>query len=198
MTDTVASDALVSDNSSPSPSQKSTHLRTVNALLEGYNSLSVRHLLQPLAPTFVHRVLPTTLNMPARDKDAFAQHARGVFSVFRQFRMIPVEIYEDPVEGVVVVYARMEGTIKAGRQAWRNECILIVKLSEDGREVLEVDEFVDSLKAVEMKARHAPKEFGAETGRRGMFGVGWAGGLLLFTCLAGGTMFGVRRYLLRD
>jgi len=74
----------------------------------------------------------------------------------------PERIYEDSSQGVVVIHARMEGTLRSTKQKWENECVLLVKLSADGKQVQEIKEFVDSLKAMEMRARHAPQEFGGD------------------------------------
>lgn len=140
--------------------------RTITALLEAYSSLSVPQLLDLLAPNFTHRVLPESLGMPTRDKAAFAQHAAGIFSVFEGFRMVPVEMLKaDHWKQAWVVRARMEGELKGGKGAWRNECVLIVKMDAEGALVEEIQEFVDSAKAVEMKRQHAPKAFAGEAPR---------------------------------
>ncbi|KAK1828027.1 hypothetical protein QBC39DRAFT_375062 [Podospora conica] len=175
------------------------HISTTSSLLRGYSSLSVPALLAPLTPDFTHRVLPSSLRVPPHDIDAFAAHARSMFSLFRRFEMVPVEVFEDVDQDAVVILARMEGETKGG-EAWENECVLVVKLTEDGRGVREVVEFVDGGKAGEMRGRFGPEGFGpvGGGGRGVLFGLGWVGGLVLFLGVAGGTMVGVRRWLLRD
>ena len=137
----------------------STRLNTVRALLDGYESLSVSRLLEPLADNFHHQVLPESLGMKRRDKKDFEQHAKGIFAIFDNFRMIPQSITEDTERGIVVVHARMRGTIKVIHDEWRNECILMIQLSEDGTKIVEIQEFVDSMKAVEMRQALAPSHF---------------------------------------
>ncbi|KAM7212922.1 hypothetical protein V8F06_011677, partial [Rhypophila decipiens] len=144
---------------------------TIRSLLQGYASLDVPTLLASLSDQFIHRVLPASLDMPARGIDAFAQHATGIFSVFDKFAMVPEETFTDLGKGIVTIHARMEGTLKAKPQSdgpgaiqaptieWRNECVMMIRLSPDGSEVLEITEFVDSHKAIEMRQRHAPKNF---------------------------------------
>lgn len=137
---------------------------TIIALLDAYGSLSVPRLLGLLAANFTHRVLPESLGMPARDKEAFAQHAAGIFAIFESFRMVPVELLK--MEGwreTWVVSAYMKGVLKEGKGEWTNECVMIVKMDDDGVLVEEIQEFVDSARAVEMKKRHAPKGFGGES-----------------------------------
>lgn len=138
-----------------------TRLRTIHALLEGYSSLSVPQLVEHLAPDFSHFVLPSRLGMSARDRESFSLHAAGIFAVFDEFRMVPETMYEDEKKGVVVIHARMEGRLKNHLRGgeWRNECVMIVRLSKDGRQVERIQEFVDSAKAVEMREKHAPEHF---------------------------------------
>jgi hypothetical protein len=146
-----------------SPPKNTKEKLAITALLEAYGSLSVQQLLKLLASNFTHRVLPESLGMPVRDKEAFAQHAAGIFSIFESFRMEPAEVLK--VEGwreTWVVRARMDGLLKSTKGRWKNECILIVKMDDEGILVEEIQEFVDSAKAVEMREAHAPRNFGAE------------------------------------
>ncbi|KAI3320403.1 hypothetical protein HD806DRAFT_538243 [Xylariaceae sp. AK1471] len=151
-------------------------MQTIDALLEGYGSLSVPKLLELLAPEFHHQTLPESLGMPVRDRAAFAKHAAGIFSVFDNFQMIPKTVIDDAAAGVVAVDARMLGTLKGGKGEWENECVMMIRLTEDGLNVLDVREFVDSAKAMEMARTHAPKSFGGKatiwtTGKSWL--VGW-------------------------
>ncbi|KAK4443473.1 hypothetical protein QBC34DRAFT_477527 [Podospora aff. communis PSN243] len=175
----------------------SVRLATVRTLLKGYSSLSVSQLLHPLSKTFTHQVLPVSLGMPVRNRDSFALHAKGIFAVFDTFRLVPESMYEDRERNVVVIHARMEGILANLRGWWGSECVMFVRLSEDGKKVEGIWEFVDSWKAVEMRNKFAPREFGLGPDGMsfGMFiGMG-VGGVLLFVGLATGTLFGVRRML---
>jgi hypothetical protein len=146
-------------------STSKTRHETIQRLLDGYSSLSVPTLLSPLSSRFTHQVLPKSLGMPVRDKDSFAQHATGIFSIFSQFSMVPQSINDDPSTGVVTIHAKMLGTLRKGGGGeggkWENECIMLVRLSGDGREVEAIEEFVDSAKALEMGRRFKPRDFGA-------------------------------------
>lgn len=133
----------------------SVRIRTVNALLDAYGSLSITQLLEPLAANFRYQVLPQSLQIEECDKEAFALKAERIFGVFEKFRMEPLSIAEDANRGKVVVHAYMDGVFKSGSGQWKNECILMIQLSEDGAEVVEIQEFVDSIKALEMHHRHA-------------------------------------------
>ncbi|KAK8049949.1 hypothetical protein PG994_011679 [Apiospora phragmitis] len=155
------------DNPSSTFTPPSQRIKTVHDLLDGYRSLSVPTLLAPLAEDFRHRALPASLEMPERDRAAFAQHAAGVFGLFDAFEMVPQAVHEDAAANVVVVHALMRGVMKKKQQQqvdWRNECVLLIRLSADGARVREIAEFVDSAKAVEMRRKHAPGVFGKAGG----------------------------------
>ncbi|KAK4168444.1 hypothetical protein QBC43DRAFT_341667 [Cladorrhinum sp. PSN259] len=134
---------------------------TIRRLLDGYSSLSTKKLAEPLSSDFEHHVLPTSLGMPSRNKEEFALCAAGIFSIFDTFHMIPTNIYEDGKRDVVVIHARMKATprksIKGSRDEWDNECVLIIQLSKDGKQVTKLEEFVDSVMAVEMRKKHGSK-----------------------------------------
>ncbi|KAI2613223.1 uncharacterized protein GGS25DRAFT_155126 [Hypoxylon fragiforme] len=133
--------------------------KTVAALLDGYGSLSVPQLLMTTSPDFHHHVIPESLGMKPRNREAFAQHAAGIFSVFDEFRMLPKSIVDDGPGSMVAVHARMQGMLKNGAGEWINECVLLIQLSPDGTQVLRVTEFVDSAKALQMAREHAPESF---------------------------------------
>ncbi|KAI1456666.1 hypothetical protein F4805DRAFT_458455 [Annulohypoxylon moriforme] len=135
---------------------------TINALLNGYGSLSVPQLLRTMAPEFHHQVLPESLGMKPRNREAFAQHAAGIFSIFDEFRMVPKSIIDDGPANMAVVHARMQGVLKSGAGEWINECVMMIQLSRDGTQVVGIIEFVDSAKALEMARKHAPDDFGCD------------------------------------
>ncbi|KAI1145325.1 hypothetical protein F4825DRAFT_252832 [Nemania diffusa] len=143
---------------------RSRRMQTIDALLDGYGSLSVAKLLEPLAPDFHHQILPESLGIPVRDRTAFESHAAGIFGVFDEFRMVPRAVVDDPVTNIVAIDAQMRGTLKGGKGEWTNECVMMVKLTEDELQVKEVREFVDSAKAIEMARAHAPDDFQCQAG----------------------------------
>ncbi|KAI1331395.1 hypothetical protein F5Y16DRAFT_395278 [Xylariaceae sp. FL0255] len=147
---------------SSTQTSSSSRTSTVQRLLQGYESLSVLQLLSPLSADFHHQILPASLNMPRLNKEKFAKHAAGIFALFDEFRMTPVIVVDYPTGGssMVAIHARMRGVLKGGKGEWTNECVMMIHLSEDGTEVVDIKEFVDSAKAREMAQMHAPKDFG--------------------------------------
>ncbi|KAI1393121.1 uncharacterized protein F4822DRAFT_423585 [Hypoxylon trugodes] len=154
---------------------RSRRLGTVHALLDGYGSLSVPQLLGTTSLDFHHQVLPESLGMAPRNRESFAQHAAGIFSIFDEFRMIPKSIADDGPGNMAVVHARMQGILKGGAGEWVNECVMMIHLSPDGSQVVRITEFVDSAKALEMARKHAPDNFGCNSSESSRGGSGEKG-----------------------
>ncbi|KAK3987953.1 hypothetical protein QBC44DRAFT_371454 [Cladorrhinum sp. PSN332] len=170
---------------------------TIRRLLDGYSSLSTKKLAEPLSSNFTHHVLPTSLGMPSRNKEEFALCAAGIFSIFQDFNMIPTNIYEDAKRDVVVIHARMRATprngSRGGKNEWDNECVLIVQLSKDGKQVTKLEEFVDSVMAVEMRKKHGSKfSLMVSDSKESLIR-----NAIVLTCLAAGSIMGMRWLLNR-
>ncbi|KAF2838279.1 hypothetical protein M501DRAFT_1005151 [Patellaria atrata CBS 101060] len=126
--------------------------QTVHAFLNSYSECSADALLAYLSPEFSHQVLPTSIGMPKRDRDGFAGHAAMITSVFSSFAIEPQDVFEDPTQNAVIVYAHMKGEIK-GLGPHNNECMMILRLSQDQTKIEGMTEFVDSMVAMEMKQK---------------------------------------------
>jgi len=133
-------------------STDSVRVQTARTALASYGALEVEALLQPLDDKFTHKVLPSSLEMPVRDREAFKTHAGRVTSVFESFAMVPQSTFEDSAKNTVIVHAKMIGELK-DLGPWENECIIFMKMSADGRKVVEHTEFVDSLRAKLLQAK---------------------------------------------
>ncbi|KAM3079620.1 hypothetical protein ACMFMG_006032 [Clarireedia jacksonii] len=143
----TSSNTQRADSNIMAPIDTSERLQTANALIESYSALSAEAIIQHLAPEFTHQILPESLQMPARTRDEFAVHAQRITSIFSEFHMIPQTILEDESRNSVVIYAKMVGELNLHLGHWDNECIIMLKMSEDGTKVVEYKEFVDSAKA---------------------------------------------------
>lgn len=150
--------------------ETSTRLATAHALLEAYSSLSPDQILAQLDDNGKYQVLPDSLGMPQRTKSEFAAHAAGITSVFKSFEMIPQVIYEDAASNAVVVHAKMDGQLAKGPGGrWENECVMLLRMNEDGSKIIEIKEFVDSDKAMKMRNKVKPKHFGPPGSALAMF-----------------------------
>ncbi|KAF2429112.1 hypothetical protein EJ08DRAFT_591406 [Tothia fuscella] len=135
-----------------SPQSQSKRLNTIYAFFESYSLLSPEALLSRLSPTFTHKVLPSSLDMPLRDRSAFAGHAKGITSIFQSFAMVPQVVFEDPIKNVVVAHCKMVGELH-GLGHWENECMIWCKMAQDGGSIVEMREFVDSARARLLKEK---------------------------------------------
>jgi len=159
---TSRSSSSADSSSLPSPS-RSTRLQTAYQVLDAYGSLSVDAMLEPLAEDFTHQVLPESLDLPRRSKEQFGRHAGGIFKSFKSFKMVPQGMFEDDADNAVVARCRMVGELKDGitpegkPSGWVNECVILLKMSADGKKVVEAREFVDSQKSVQMRRDSLPQ-----------------------------------------
>lgn len=96
----------------PAQSLADKRSKTLRRLLNGYSSLDVDTIIEPLSADFTHEVLPASLGMPVRGKADFAHHASMVFSAFKSFEMRPTQLWEDPERGEVILRCAMEGVLK--------------------------------------------------------------------------------------
>lgn len=132
---------------------RSVRLQTVYNLLEGYHTLKVENILAPLADSCTQQVLPASLGLPTRSKADYGKHATGICTIFKDFHMEPQAVFEDEGQNSVVVYAKMIGELANDMGPWENECILMLRMSEDGTQIVEHKEFVDSKKFVDAAAK---------------------------------------------
>lgn len=140
----------------------SPRLATAYRLLEAYSSLSCDQILAQLDDAGTHQVFPESLGMPQRSKEEFRVHVSGITSVFKSFKMLPQSIYEDNAANTVIIHAKMDGELSKGPGGrWENECIMLLRMNEDGSKIVEIKEFVDSDKAMKMRSQVKPKHFGA-------------------------------------
>jgi hypothetical protein len=129
-----------------------TRMNTIRSFFDSYSELSPQALLEHIAPVFTHQVLPSSLSMPARNREAFATHAKGITSIFKTFAMVPQVVYDDCVRNVVIAHCKMIGELhELGH--WENECVMWLQMSRDGMKIVEMKEFVDSAKARILKEK---------------------------------------------
>ncbi|KAH9899040.1 hypothetical protein F4778DRAFT_782636 [Xylariomycetidae sp. FL2044] len=156
-TATATTTTTSTTTSPPTPTPTTPHSRTatVHRLIEGFSSLSVPQILQPLASDFEYQVLPASLGLGPKDREAFARQAAGIFSIFDHFKLSPISITDGGgPDGWVFVHANMSGTLKTGHLPWQHECVMMVQLSDDGQDVVKLREFVDTAKARELGQNH--------------------------------------------
>jgi hypothetical protein len=148
----------------------SEHVKTFNKLLQSYTTLRPQALTANASRDFSHTVLPAALNIPSRNLQPFQQHATQIFSLFSDFHMIPQTnrignaVHFSKETDTVIAHCKMGGRVngesemgaklvQSGLEEWWTECVLFVRMSGDGKRVVEVREFVNSARAEELKRR---------------------------------------------
>jgi hypothetical protein len=88
-----------------------------------------------------------------------------IFSLFENFKMAPHgEVHFSKETDTVIAHCKMGGKvngasdkgkilINGGLKEWWTECVLFVKMSPDGKKIIELKEFVNSAKAEELQRR---------------------------------------------
>lgn len=123
--------------------QKSTLVQTVLQAIDGYNQWDVDAILAPRAAECTQQVLPYRLGRPVRNNAEYRDYfAKAVIPYFKSFHVEILDIIEDQQNAKAAVSARSQGESVMG--PYGNEYVLMFRLSEDHKEVLEIKEFVDS------------------------------------------------------
>jgi hypothetical protein len=155
----------------PAKKQDSTeHVKTFNKLIKGYSTLRPEALVATATRDFAHTILPASLHIPARQVAAFRDHAETVLSIFESFEMTPQPNREGESvhlcleTSTVIAHCKMGGKVSpeselgqklitSGLTEWWTESVLFVQMSPNGKRVIEVREFVHSVKAEELQRR---------------------------------------------
>jgi hypothetical protein len=149
------------------PRSSTQHMATFNKFIQSYSALRPQALTTHASRNFTHSGLPLSLGMPIRTLQPFETHAAMIFSLFSDFQMIPQSnasgdtVHFCRETNTVVAHCTMGGEIdtesemgaKLGLTEWWTECVLFVRMSDDGKRIDEVREFVDSKKAAELEVR---------------------------------------------
>jgi hypothetical protein len=152
------------------PLEETLHVRTFRKYIKAYSTKRPQALAANASVDFTHVVLPSALQIPTRTLDPFKMHAGMIFSLFEKFDMLPQSqgpqgnVHYCKETNTVIAHCRMGGKINAqsekgkllieqGLNEWWTECVLFVRMDDEGRKVVEVREFVHSAKAEELKKR---------------------------------------------
>ncbi|KAG9192520.1 hypothetical protein G6011_11254 [Alternaria panax] len=163
----------------PSQAQDSTiHLETFNQFIKSYSTLRPQALTTNATRDFTHTSLPEDLHLPTRSIQPFREHAETVFEIFKNFQVVlqgdghgGKAVHFSKKTNTVVAHCKMGGEVDADHELgaelaeshiteWWTEGVLFVRLSEDGKRVESVREFMHSKKAEELHIRlHGAVEF---------------------------------------
>jgi hypothetical protein len=153
----------------PSRKQSSTpHVQTFEKLLKSFSTLRPQAITANASRDFTHTVLPQSLDLPSRNMQTIHRHAAMVLSLFETFEMIPQAngngdaVHFSTETNTVIAHCKMGGKVNganemgaklraSGMNEWWTEGVLFVRMTPDGKQVVEVREFVDNAKAEELQ-----------------------------------------------
>ncbi|KAJ2982514.1 hypothetical protein NQ176_g1336 [Zarea fungicola] len=134
--------------------QRSVLLNTASSFLKAYNKWTVEDVLSVRSPTCIHYTLPKSTGNPPRNNNDFAAMLEQVIPVFRNFRLTVIENSHTVVDtelGKVTLHLRSMAETDVG--PYENEYIFTLKISEDGKMVDEIVEFLDSQYTADIVAK---------------------------------------------
>ena len=117
-------------------------LSTAQEVIQAYNTWTPASVLSFRSPTCLHRIRPSTLNYPALTNEQYAAYFNPIMPAFDRFHLTVHDSIVDEVARKVVMHASSSAVTKLG--PYGNEYVLILHMTEDGRQVDRFDEFVDS------------------------------------------------------
>ena len=157
---------------SSSQAQENTpHMQTFHAFIRSYSTLRPQALTTNATRDFTHSSLPLDLQLPPLPVGAFRDNMEAMLDVFSSFEVKPEDdgygasaVHFSRDTNTVIAHCRMGGKVDGegdrgrrlvenGITEWWTEAVLFVKMSEDGKRVEGVREFMHSKKAEELQIR---------------------------------------------
>ena len=151
--------------SPPPPPLRKALLATAQAYIDGFNfpGPDLAGVVARRAPGCVQQLLPSTLGVPSQGNDEYVAYSRRIRGIIKGFRLESVGggaasgveasgskegAVVDERARKVVLSLRSSGTIElAGglvTREYANEYMVILQMSEDGTDIIEITEFLDS------------------------------------------------------
>ena len=120
----------------------STALETAHATIASYNEWKLDSIMAFRAPDCIHYILPASLDRKPLNNEEYAAYFADIMPTFRGFHVTVHDVVHDEAAHKVSMHATSEAETDIGE--YRNEYILIFHMTEDGRKVEKVYEYVDS------------------------------------------------------
>ncbi|KAE9375944.1 hypothetical protein N431DRAFT_437378 [Stipitochalara longipes BDJ] len=134
-------------------------LQTAHGYLNAHNNRDMESILAFCAPNCVHRAGPPTVKSPDRNNDEYATFNVEVFKVLHTYLATITDAAVDDVSKKVVLSVEAKATADAGE--YENEYVILLRMTEDGKQVVEQYDFVDSHRMIEWMGKLG--EFAKET-----------------------------------
>jgi hypothetical protein len=135
-------------------SSRKVLLSTASRFITAYNQWTVESIISIRSSGCIHHTLPATLQVPPRSKADYATFIEPMLSVFRKVEFSIID-EDDTIVDVqarkVVLHCVNRADTDAGE--YRNEYIFCLTITEDGEQVDDIVEFIDTAYTADFKRR---------------------------------------------
>lgn len=115
---------------------------TIHRIVDAYNSWDIDAIMAPRAPECIHEILPLSLKQPPLTNEQYRAHFATVIPQFQNFKVDVLDLVVDEKRNKVVAHARSTADTAVG--LYQNEYSFFLDLTPDGKQILRMQEFVDS------------------------------------------------------
>lgn len=116
--------------------------KTAMRVIEGYNKWNIEDIMAPRAPDCSQQVYPVRMDRPKMDNETYRTFFSAMIPRFQDFTIEVLDVFEDRARHKVALHAR--STAKSAVGPYANEYSLMLTMTEDDKQVLEIKEFLDS------------------------------------------------------
>ncbi|KAI1099025.1 hypothetical protein F4804DRAFT_323142 [Jackrogersella minutella] len=129
-------------------------IKTTNLFLEAFNEFTPESVVRYRSPDCRQRLLPATMKSPPQTNAEYAALVGTLQPIVAEFKMRIAEGEEpivDEVSRKVSMHLKSYSETTVG--LYENEYVVILTLSEDGKSIVDIIEFVDSSYTIEWMPR---------------------------------------------
>lgn len=117
--------------------------KTAQAFVDGYNAWNIDAILAPRADNCTQRVLPLRLDRPTLNNEQYREFFdKRVIPHFSNFKVEVIDVVEDQQNNKVALQAKSSAETALG--PYGNEYMIILHMTSDHSQIVEIKEFVDS------------------------------------------------------
>ncbi|KAI1459798.1 hypothetical protein F4805DRAFT_420303 [Annulohypoxylon moriforme] len=143
-------------------------LKITNLFLDSFNEFTPQSVVKYRSSNCRWRILPERLEQPPQNNTEYANMIGSLQDLTPSFRVYIVEGFEPAVDVVtrqVTLHVKSHSDTKVG--LYQNEYVWVITFNEEGTEIVDVLEFVDSLYMNEWfpKLIKASEEFAKKQGQ---------------------------------
>ena len=140
-------------------------LSTAQEATQSYNTWTIESILSFRTPTCLHYILPSSLDRPPLTNEQYATYFSTIMPAFERFHLTLHDTIVDEAARKVSMHASSTASTVLG--PYNNEYMLILHMTEDGRKVDRVYEFVDSAYSADYMRRLRDNMAESAQGARG-------------------------------